>query len=130
MKLGFLEKTEVKYVLAGIWNSVFGIALFASLLYLLSSRTSYLVILCISYIVSIFQAHFVQRKYVWNSSYGYRKELMRFGLVYVGQFTANLGLLTFMVEGLEQEVLPSQILITGFLIGVSFLINKKWTFSG
>jgi putative flippase GtrA len=130
VKFGSIEKTEVRYVLAGIWNSLFGIALFASLMHLFSSSLNYGVILGFSYTISIVQSHFVQRKYVWSSNFGYRKELFRFGLVYVGQFIANLGLLAFMVEVLEQKVLPSQIIITGFLIGISFLINKKWTFSG
>ena len=130
MKFGSIEKTEARYILAGIWNSLFGIALFASLMHLLSNIFNYGVILGASYTISIVQSHFIQRKYVWSSNFGYRTELLRFSIVYVGQFAANLVLLAFMVEVLEQEVLPSQIIITGCLIGISFFINKKWTFSG
>jgi putative flippase GtrA len=122
--------TEVKYVIAGIWNSIFGVVLFATLLHLFEDELSYAITLGFSYPISIVQSHYVQRRFVWESSYSYKKELTRFGAVYLFQFAANLTLLSIAVEILGFPVLISQIVIVAILILISFVINKKWTFAG
>jgi len=122
--------TEVKYVIAGIWNSIFGVVLFATLLHLFEDELSYAITLGFSYPISIVQSHYVQRGFVWESSYSYKKELTRFGAVYLFQFAANLTLLSIAVEILGFPVLISQIVIVAILILISFVINKKWTFAG
>lgn len=123
-------RTEVKYVIAGIWNSIFGVVLFATLIHFFENVLGYAVILGISYPISIVQSHYVQRRFVWESSYSYKKELTRFGAVYFFQFAANLVLLSIAVEIFGLPVLISQIVIVAILILISFVINKKWTFAG
>lgn len=122
--------TEVKYVIAGIWNSIFGVVLFATLIHLFEDELGYALILGFSYPISIVQSHYVQRRFVWESSYSYKRELTRFGAVYLFQFAANLTLLSIAVEILGFPVLIAQIVIVAILILISFVINKKWTFAG
>ncbi len=123
-------KTEVRYLIAGIWNSIFGVVLFATLIKYFEDSLGYVIILGISYPISIVQSHYVQRRFVWESSYSYKKELSRFGAVYLFQFATNLMLLSIAVEILGFPVLISQIVIVAILILISFVINKKWTFAG
>lgn len=128
--MAIVDRLEVKYAIAGVWNSIFGVLFFAGLIHFFEDELGYLVILGISYPISILQSHFVQRKFVWSSSYGYTSELMRFGIVYLVQFIANLLLLSLAVEILGKPVLMAQIVIVVILICISFIINKKWTFAG
>ena len=110
-------KVATRYVLVGIWNSIFGVGIFL----LLSKSFPKLydsVILLFSYIISIVQAHFTQRKFVWESKESYFGELFRFSGAYISQFVVNLILLQIFVHlfGLGRSV--SQVVIVLSLIHI------------
>ena len=120
-------KTTTRYLLVGIWNSVFGVGIFL-ILSLSLPELSDSIILLISYLVSIVQAHFMQRKFVWNSTEKYFQELVRFSGAYISQFVANLVLLQIFVRfvGLNRSV--SQIIIVLILTVVMYFVNKNGVF--
>ena len=120
-------KTTTRYLLVGIWNSVFGVGIFL-ILSLSLPKLSDSLILLISYLVSIVQAHFMQRKFVWSSTERYFQELVRFSGAYISQFVANLVLLQIFVRfiGLNRSV--SQVIIVLILTVVMFFVNKNGVF--
>ena len=120
-------KTTTRYLLVGIWNSVFGVGIFLILSLSLPELSDSLVLL-ISYLVSIVQAHFMQRKFVWSSTERYFQELVRFSGAYISQFVANLILLQIFVRfiGLNRSV--SQVIIVLILTVVMFFVNKNGVF--
>ncbi len=120
-------KTTTRYLLVGIWNSVFGVGIFL-ILSLSLPELSDSIILLISYLVSIVQAHFMQRKFVWSSTERYFQELVRFSGAYISQFVANLVLLQIFVRfiGLNRSV--SQVIIVLILTVVMFFVNKNGVF--
>ena len=120
-------KTTTRYLLVGIWNSVFGVGIFL-ILSLSLPKLSDSLILLISYLVSIVQAHFMQRKFVWSSTERYFQELVRFSGAYISQFVANLVLLQIFVRfiGLNRSV--SQVIIVLLLTVVMFFVNKNGVF--
>ena len=120
-------KTTTRYLLVGIWNSVFGVGIFLILSLSLPELSDSLILL-ISYLVSIVQAHFMQRKFVWSSTERYFQELVRFSGAYISQFVANLVLLQIFVRfvGLNRSV--SQIIIVLILTVVMFFVNKNGVF--
>jgi len=120
-------KTTTRYLLVGIWNSVFGVGIFL-ILSLSLPKLSDSLILLISYLVSIVQAHFMQRKFVWSSTERYFQELIRFSGAYISQFVANLVLLQIFVRfiGLNRSV--SQVIIVLILTVVMFFVNKNGVF--
>ena len=120
-------KTTTRYLLVGIWNSVFGVGIFL-ILSLSLPKLSDSLILLISYLVSIVQAHFMQRKFVWSSTERYFQELVRFSGAYISQFVANLILLQIFVRfiGLNRSV--SQVIIVLILTVVMFFVNKNGVF--
>ena len=120
-------KTTTRYLLVGIWNSVFGVGIFL-ILSLSLPKLSDSLILLISYLVSIVQAHFMQRKFVWSSTERYMQELVRFSGAYISQFVANLVLLQIFVRfiGLNRSV--SQVIIVLLLTVVMFFVNKNGVF--
>ncbi len=120
-------KTTSRYVLVGIWNSIFGVGIFLILSLSLPELSDSLILL-ISYLVSIVQAHFMQRKFVWSSTERYFQELVRFSGAYISQFVANLVLLQIFVRfiGLNRSV--SQVIIVLILTVVMFFVNKNGVF--
>ena len=120
-------KTTTRYLLVGLWNSVFGVGIFL-ILSLSFPKLSDSLILLIAYVVSIVQAHFMQRKFVWSSKERYFQELVRFSGAYISQFVANLVLLQIFVRfvGLNRSV--SQVIIVLILTVVMFFVNKNGVF--
>ena len=60
--------TQIRYLIVGGWNTLFGLALFAVLLWLLEDRVGYAWILLICQVVAVIQAHWAQRRFVWRSA--------------------------------------------------------------
>ena len=120
-------KTTTRYLLVGIWNSVFGVGIFLILSLSLPKLGDSLILL-ISYLVSIVQAHFMQRKFVWSSTERYFQELVRFSGAYISQFVANLVLLQIFVRfiGLNRSV--SQVIIVLILTVMMYFVNKNGVF--
>lgn len=116
-----------RYLLVGIWNSFFGISNFF-LLSLIFANTADLIVLGCSYLISIIQAHFAQRRLVWGSTSPYFPELIRFGSAYFIQFVINSALLA--LSGLwlpgDRELRQTGIII--FLTLVFYFVNKKGVF--
>ena len=120
-------KTTTRYLLVGLWNSVFGVGIFL-ILSLSFPKLSDSLILLIAYVVSIVQAHFMQRKFVWSSKERYFQELVRFSGAYISQFVANLVLLQIFVRfvGLNRSI--SQVIIVLILTVVMYFVNKNGVF--
>jgi putative flippase GtrA len=120
-------KTTTRYLLVGLWNSVFGVGIFLILSQSFPKLSDSLILL-IAYVVSIVQAHFMQRKFVWSSNERYFQELVRFSGAYISQFAANLVLLQIFVRfvGLNRSV--SQVIIVLILTVVMFFVNKNGVF--
>lgn len=120
-------RVTTRYLLVGIWNSIFGIGSFLVLSYSFPKLFDS-VILLFSYLISIVQAHFSQRKFVWNSQESYLGELFRFSSAYISQFVVNLVLLQVFVRliGLNRSI--SQVIIVIILTAVMYFINKNGVF--
>ena len=120
-------KTTTRYLLVGLWNSVFGVGIFLILSQYFPKLSDSLILL-IAYVVSIVQAHFMQRKFVWSSKERYFQELVRFSGAYISQFVANLVLLQIFVRfvGLNRSV--SQVIIVLILTVVMYFVNKNGVF--
>jgi len=119
----------LRYLVVGTWNTLFGIAVFTALQLAWGDRVNYLVVLSISQVVGVIQAHATQRFLVWRSKAPYLVELGRFGVVYLGSYIANAALLAFSVELLHAPVLPSQYVITVAVVAGTFVANRSWAFA-
>ena len=120
-------KTTTRYLLVGLWNSVFGVGFFLILSQSFPKLSDSLILL-IAYVVSIVQAHFMQRKFVWSSKERYFQELVRFSGAYISQFVANLVLLQIFVRfvGINRSV--CQVIIVLILTVVMYFVNKNGVF--
>jgi hypothetical protein len=120
-------KLVSRYVVIGIWNSIFGVTVFIILSRLLK-QTPDLLILALSYAISIIQAHFTQREIVWRTKTAYLPELIKFSSAYFMQFLINtcLLLLSAVLFEISREV--RQGLIVLLLTFVFYFVNKRGVF--
>lgn len=85
-------------------------------------------VLFLSYLISIVQAHLSQRKLVWKSKESYFAELIRFSGAYISQFFVNLILLQIFVHSIGLSRSVSQISIVVLLTIAMYFVNKKGVF--
>jgi putative flippase GtrA len=129
LKSKFSSDVRIKYLVAGGWNTLFGMAIFGLLLAALEDKIGYIGVLSVATPITIVQAHAIQRKFVWHTSSLYGNELFKFATVYFVQYLLNVVLLLFLVEVASMRAFNAQVLATGVLVLVSFALNRKWTFS-
>jgi putative flippase GtrA len=122
------SKTEVRYVVVGIWNTIFAFAVFALIATSFEESWSLVVILTVSSAIGISQSYVTQKKFVWISKNKVSHEFTKFVVVSISQFFANLVLLQIMTVRFGFAVLPSQLLITAILIAITFVGLKLWVF--
>ena len=120
-------KTGTRYLLVGIWNSIFGVVnflVFSTYFPVLNDT----VLLALSYSISIIHAHFTQRHFVWQSSARYLPELTRFSVSYLAQFILNLVLFVVSAKIFDVSRNLRQLGIVLFLTIFFFFINKRKVF--
>jgi len=122
-----VSRLGTRYVVVGFWNTLFGLGNFYLLLWLLGDL-HYLVVLTISYSLSILQGHFSQRIFVWRSRGPYFRELIRFSGGAIAQYILNVILLHLAVRTFHLNLRWSQLVVIGVLVALSFLFNKRWVF--
>lgn len=121
-------KQGIRYVLVGIWNTIFGYGLFAVLEITLGHRIPYIVILVVAQVVATFVAYLLYRWLVFKVTGHFWRDLWRFSLVYVGAFAVNLVLLPVFVGVFGINVLIAQAVIVGGTVIASFLAHRNFSF--
>jgi len=114
---------QFRYLIVGLWNTIFGIAIFYLLLKFLIG-TDYRLILFVSFVLANLQSHLTQRVLVWRSQERYFAELIRFFAGAVGVFVINLFLLTFLVDYLGYATFESQVFLTLLLTILNYFFQK------
>lgn len=118
---------QFRYLIVGVWNTIFGIGVFYLLLEFLI-RVDYRLILFISFVAANLQSHLTQRALVWRSKERYIPEVVRFFVGAIGIFVINLSLLTFLVEFLGYETFKSQVVLTLVLTIANYFFQKHAVF--
>ncbi len=125
-----MQTTEqgIRYLLVGLFNTVFGYGFFALLQVTAGNVISYMLVLLIAQVVSTFVAYVLYRSLVFRVRGRFWRDLVRFSLVYAGAFAVNLVLLPVMVSGFGWDVLLAQALIVGGTVIASFFAHRNFSF--
>lgn len=118
----------VRFGLVGLVNTAFGFAVFVILQLTLGRIVHYLVVLVVANVIAILQAYVFQRRLVFRFTGGWWFGLMRFSLVYLGAFAANLVILPVLHELLLIEVIPAQAIATVVQAFGTYLAHRLFTF--
>ena len=121
------ERQGVRYILVGIWNTLFAYGMFVLVNFMLVPPLNNVEGLILASLIGILQSYTTQRVFVWRSREAVKNEFWKFALVSVGQLSANTILLYTFVDLLGLPVYLTQFAITGLLIGLTFFVLKQWT---
>jgi putative flippase GtrA len=126
-----MKKNErrVRYLIVGGFNTLFGLGLFTALDLTTARYIGHYAVLTIAQVIAVSTAHTTQRRWAWQSSAPYLRELARFSSVYGVTYLLNLALLYAAHSGFGAPVIPAQIAITALLIVVTYAVHRVWTFA-
>ena len=111
----------------GIWNTFFGLAAFTVGIHVFGDD-HYTGAFCLASVISVLQAYVAQKCLVWKTTSNATRELARFVLVYGLSTGLNYALLKGAIEIGNFPPVQSQVLITGLIVALTYLLNKGWTF--
>ena len=118
----------INYLLVGGWNTLFGYLLYAGLFYIFHRNLNYIILLLISYFISILNNYLCYKFLVFKTRGNYIKEYCRFLVVYGASFLLNVALLPLFVEVFKIHPLVTQAIVTVFIVIISYFGHKKFSF--
>lgn len=119
---------KFRYLLIGAYNTAFGYGVFAALWNLWNQSLHYIVILCISHVLSVTNAYFGYRIFVFRSKKDGWREFARFNTVYLGALAFNLMALPALVEWLNFHPLVAQGVVIFVTVISSYLFHRRFSF--
>lgn len=124
------DKLKVRFILAGIINTVFGLSAYPILYYsLVKFNLHYLVILFISQVICITFSYVTNKVFVFKTTGNLWSEYIKFSSFYLSYFLVNLVALPFMVEILKMNPILAQILFTFVVVISSYFWHSKISFA-
>jgi putative flippase GtrA len=118
----------IRYLLVGVWNTIFGYGVFALLQLTLGDSINYVILLAIAQVIGTLNAFVGYRLLVFRVHGNLLRDLARFSTVYVGAFVVNLALLPLLVEVVGLPVLIAQALVVGGTVVASFFVHRGFSF--
>ena len=123
------NKKKIKFILIGGLNTMFGLAIYPFLLWILKSfKIHYLIILLFCQFISITFAYFMYKLFVFRTKGNYLREFLKFSSFYLSILLINLIALPILVEGFNIPIVLSQIIFTFVVIVLSYFWHSKISF--
>jgi putative flippase GtrA len=123
-----VARQEVRYLIAGAWNTVFGYGVYAGPYYLLHGRVHYMVVAAVGSIVAISMAYATHKLFVFRTKGNVLREYLKFCGVYGVTSALGLVALPFCVELLGMSPYVAPLLILAVTVVVSYLAHKHFSF--
>jgi putative flippase GtrA len=129
---GFLAPhgEKLQYLVVGVFNTVFGYAVWAALYALLAQRLGYALVLVVSYAIAIANAYVWYRFVVFRSHNSVWRELPRFSAVYLATMVVNLIVFPIAVRRLPFNAYAIQAVFTLGVVVASYTAHKRISFRG
>lgn len=122
------RREQILYLVVGVWNTLFGYAVWALLYYLLRAHLHYLVIQVISWPAAVANAYIGFRWVVFRSKGSIWGELPRFSLVYLVGLALSLMVLPILVRTLPLNLYVIQAMFTAAVVVLTYLGHKYFSF--
>jgi len=122
------DRQELRYLVAGGWNTLFGYSSFALLYYLFAGRVHYAVIMVASTIINVTMAYVSYKVFVFRTPGNYLREYLRFYAVYAVPIGLGFVLLPLLVETTHLNMYLAQAIVTLITVVISYLGHKHVSF--
>ena len=126
--LRMANRKEVRYVLVGGWNTLFGWAVFVALQLTVGATIGYMAVLVIAQVVSIINAYLCYRWLVFRVQGSWWLDFFRFSTVYWIVFALNIVALPLMVSGLGMNVIVAQTVFVVVTVIASYIAHNRFSF--
>jgi len=119
---------KLRFLVIGVYNTVFGYLAFAGMYLLLRSRVHYLGILVLAHILAVINAFLGHKILTFRVQGHLIVDFLRFNLTYLGSLIVGLGGLPFLVEIMHLHPLTSQAILICISTFGSYLMHKNISF--
>jgi putative flippase GtrA len=115
-----------RFLMVGIANTALGYAIIFGCMYL--ARLSPEICNVAGYAVGFLVSYFLNRRFTFRSAQRRSTEFVRFGIVFLVAYSANLAVLIVLVRTLEVDAGISQLIAGVIYIGTAYMLNKHYVF--
>ena len=125
-----LHETKVRFLLAGALNTVFGLAAYPTLFFLLAPlKLHYMAVLGISQVICVAFSYLTNKFLVFRTVGNYLRESGKFVLFHLSYFLLNLIALPLLVEMFGMSPVWGQTLFAVAVIITSYFWHSNITFA-
>ena len=118
----------VRFLITGVWNTVFGILAYTVLYEWLKGSVNYLVLLIPANILAITNAYICHKLFVFKTRGNILREYFRFYVVYGGTALLGVVLMFILVDGFGFNPVVAQFLCVPIAIGLSYFSHRNYSF--
>lgn len=118
----------LRFLLVGVWNTLFGYLCFAGLFLLLRGRIHYLAVLVLAHIAAVTNAFIGHRRLTFRVRGHLLADYLRFNLAYLGALGLGLAGLPLLIEGVHLHPLLAQALLNAVVVATSYVMHKHVSF--
>ncbi|MDR0735678.1 MAG: GtrA family protein [Zoogloeaceae bacterium] len=119
---------KARFLVVGVWNTLFGYAFFVILYGAFGNRDNYLVITVISHFVAVAQAFVFHKYIVFRSSGRVVREFLKFNLSYSAAFVLGIALIFFFVDKLGFHPVIGQGFAILSITILTYIVHKNFSF--
>jgi putative flippase GtrA len=119
---------ELRFLVAGAYNTVFGFLLFVAMYYAFGTRIGYLGVAALCYSVSLTSAFLVYRRLVFGATTAWQSSFLRFNLSQLAaSFSGALGLFV-LVHYVHINPVPAQAIVILVSVVVTYALHRYFSF--
>ncbi|MFA6104532.1 MAG: GtrA family protein [Victivallaceae bacterium] len=118
----------VRFLITGVWNTLFGVLVYIVLYEGLKQWVNYLVLAVPANILAITNAYICYKLFVFKTRGNIVREYLRFYVVYGGAMLMGMALMFGMVSGLGLNPVISQILCVPISLIFSYCSHRNYSF--
>ena len=122
------NRKEVRYLIVGGWNTLFGWAVFVALQLGVGATIGYMAVLVIAQIISIVNAYLCYRWLVFRVQGSWWLDFFRFSTVYWIVFGINVVALPVLVSVIGMNVIVAQTLFLIVTVIASYIAHNRFSF--
>ena len=124
----FIESDKSRYLIAGIWNTIFGYSLGVILFLALTDKLHTAIIAFIANLLSISMSFSSYKLFVFRTRGNWWREFLKACIVYGNMAFVSIGLIWIFIDVFNFNVWFSQALTILLTVIISYFGHKKFTF--
>ena len=125
----FFDNQKIRYLVVGIYNTIFVYLVFVILFFNFSSIINYALLLGLCHIIGVTNNFFTYRTFVFKIKKNNLQNYLKFNLVYLFTYLLNLVSLMILTKQMDWNVYLAQGIIIISIAIIGFFLNKNYSFS-